>query len=124
MTDATAEFLARLDRAGQEARLGRAEGTVRIELDRGGRTERWFLEARRGQVSVTRRRMAYDCTIRTSGELFDGMVMGRVNALTALLRGEVDVDGDPELLVLVQRLFPSPTTEEKKASSRARGRRR
>jgi hypothetical protein len=108
MSDATAEFLAALDRAGLEPRLGRAEGTVRIELEREGRTERWFLDARRGKVNVSRRRVPYDCTVRTSGALFDGMVRGEVNALTALLRGEIEVEGNPELLVLVQRLFPGP----------------
>jgi hypothetical protein len=108
MSDATAEFLGALDRAGLEPRLGRAEGAVRIELERGGRTERWFLDARRGKVNVSRRRVPYDCTVRTSGALFDGMVRGEVNALTALLRGEIDVEGNPEMLVLVQRLFPGP----------------
>jgi hypothetical protein len=124
MGDATAEFLAELDRAGHESRLGRAEGTVRIELERDGRTERWFLDARHGEVKVSRRRLPYDCTIRTTGALFDGMVTGRVNALTALLRGEVEVDGNPELLVLLQRLFPSPPRAQSKTASRARGRRR
>jgi hypothetical protein len=108
MSDATAEFLAALGRAGIEPRLGRAEGTVRIELERAGRTERWFLDARRGQVNVSRRRIPYDCTVRTSRKLFDGMVRGEVNALTALLRGEIEVEGNPEMLVLVQRLFPGP----------------
>jgi hypothetical protein len=124
MGDATADFLAGLDRAGHESRLGRAEGAVRIELVRSGKTERWFLDARRGEVTVSRRRLPYDCTIRTSGELFDGMVTGRVNALTALLRGEVEVDGNPELLVLLQRLFPSPPAAEKTTARRARGRKR
>ena len=123
MTDATGQFLAELDRAGNESRLGRAQGTVRIELERDGQTERWFLVVRRGQVSMSRTRVPYDCTIHTSGALFDGMVSGWVNAFTALLRGEVQVDGNPELLVLLQRLFPSPPAPEKTAS-RARGRRR
>jgi putative sterol carrier protein len=119
MNDATAEFLSELDRAGHESRLGRAEGTVRIELERDGRTERWFLDARRGQVNVSRKRVPYDCTVRTTGALFDGLVTGKVNAMTALLRGEIEVDGNPELLVLVQRLFPGPP----RASAPARARR-
>jgi putative sterol carrier protein len=108
MSDVTAEFLAELDSAGHEARFGRAEGTVRIELERDGRTERWFLQARRGKVNVSRQRVPHDSTVRTTGKVFDGMVRGEVNALTALLRGEVEVDGNPELLLMVQRLFPSP----------------
>ena len=108
MSDATALFLGELASAGHESRLGRAEGTIRIELERDGRTERWFLDARRGHVSVSQRRTPYDCTVRTSGALFDGLVTGKVNAMTALLRGEIEVDGNPELLVLMQRLFPDP----------------
>jgi putative sterol carrier protein len=123
MSDATAQFLAELDSAGQEPRLGRAEGTVRIELVRGGRTERWYLDARRGEVNVSRKRIPYDCTVRTSGALFDGMVTGQVNALTALLRGELEVEGNPEMLVLVQRLFPGPPAAASGAGRTRRARR-
>jgi putative sterol carrier protein len=124
MGEETADFLVALDRAGNESRLGRAEGTVRVELDRDGRTERWFLALRRGKVSVSRRRTPYDCTIHTSGALFDAMVSGRANAMTALLRGEVEVDGNPELLVLLQRLFPSPPSTQTRTGGADRGRRR
>jgi hypothetical protein len=40
--------------------------------------------------------------------LFDGVVTGQTNAMAALLRGEVTFDGDPELMLLFQRIFPGP----------------
>jgi hypothetical protein len=36
------------------------------------------------------------------------MIAGRVNAFAAVLRGTVTVEGDPTLLVLLQRLLPGP----------------
>ena len=108
MSGATSGFLAALANAEHESSLGRADGTVRVELERDGKMERWFLGVHQGKVSVSRKRIPYDCTIRTSGELFDRMVRGEANAMSALLRGEVQVDGNAELLALLQRIFPSP----------------
>jgi hypothetical protein len=44
--------------------------------------------------------------------LFDQVVVGRVNAFTALLRGEAAVEGNLELAVLLQRLLPGPPRGE------------
>ena len=68
---------------------------------------------------MSRRHAKADCTIRTDRELFVGMVTGRVNAMAALLRGQVGVEGDPNLLLQFQRLFPSPPRPEVK-TKRAR----
>jgi hypothetical protein len=40
--------------------------------------------------------------------LFDRIVRGETAAITAMLRGELIVRGDPEELVVVQRLLPGP----------------
>ena len=45
--------------------------------------------------------------------LFDGIATGQQNAMAAVLRGEVGIDGDRTLLVRFQKLFPSP--ERKKS---------
>jgi hypothetical protein len=39
------------------------------------------------------------------------MVTGRANAMAAVLRGELVVDGSVDLLLMVQRLFGVPRTE-------------
>jgi hypothetical protein len=48
--------------------------------------------------------------IRTSKDVFEGMVTGSVNAMTAALRGVISLEGDPSLLVLFQRALPGPPT--------------
>jgi hypothetical protein len=40
--------------------------------------------------------------------VFDAIVDGRMTAMVALLLGVLAIDGDPELLVLTQRLFSGP----------------
>ena len=60
-----------------------------------------------------RRRVSRDavepaCRVQTSRKLFDGVVSGRQNAMAAMLRGDIVYDGDTELLMLFQRVFPGP----------------
>jgi hypothetical protein len=47
--------------------------------------------------------------------LFEQIVTGRENATAALLRGLIDVEGNPQLLVLFQRLFPGMPNERKQS---------
>jgi hypothetical protein len=47
-----------------------------------------------------------DCVIVAERAICDDVVTGRTSALAALLRGAAAVDGDWELMVLAQRLFP------------------
>jgi putative sterol carrier protein len=79
---------------------------LRFELE-GGQPGRWTVAVDRGNVSVSHASRKADCTVRTSKEVFDGMARGEVNAMAAVLRGAVTVDGDPELFVLFQRIFPT-----------------
>jgi putative sterol carrier protein len=105
---ATETFFAELGERGHEPLLEKARGTFRVELSRGKQTDRWLVAIDRGDVRVSRRNAAADTTIRTSKELFDGVASGEVNVMAAVLRGAIEFEGDPELLVLFQRLFPGP----------------
>ena len=49
-----------------------------------------------------------DCVVRTDKKLFDKLVTGRANPITAFLRAEVDVDGDIGLMASFIRIFPGP----------------
>jgi putative sterol carrier protein len=40
--------------------------------------------------------------------LFEQIVTGEENAMAAVLRGEIGIEGKPQLLVFFQRLFPGP----------------
>lgn len=108
MADATTDFFGRLADRGHEPLLGNARGTLRVELANGTETERWLVSVDRGDVTVSHRNGKADCTVRTERDVFDGLASGEVNAMAAFLRGAIAVEGDSQLLVFFQRLFPSP----------------
>jgi putative sterol carrier protein len=108
MADATALFFDELARRGHEPLLGGAVGTVRFELVTGSDLDAWRVTLEDGDVSVSRDEAGADCVVRADKTLFDGIATGQVNALAALLRGALTFEGDPELLVRLQRIFPPP----------------
>src|SRR6266536_650894 len=110
MTDAGAGFFDELGRRGHEPLLEKATGSIRFDLADGKRTDRWLVTLDRGDVSVSRKNVAADCIVRADRTLFDAMASGDVNGMAAYLRGELTLEGDPELLVLIQRVLPGPAT--------------
>src|SRR5579862_5432015 len=108
MADAVAAFFEQLGQRGREPLLEKASGTVRVELAVGRRTERWLVKLDGGDVAVSQRNGPADCILRADRRLFADMVRGKANAIAALLRGALVLEGDIELLVVFQRLFPGP----------------
>jgi putative sterol carrier protein len=108
MADATARFFDALGERGHEPLLEKATGTLRFDLDAGGRTDRWLVTVERGDVTVSRKAAKADVVVRTDRALFDKLASGRKNAMAAILRGEIGIEGRVQLLALFQRLFPSP----------------
>jgi putative sterol carrier protein len=104
----TAEFFDGLAQRGHEPLLEKATGTVRFDLVNNGRDERWLVAVDKGDVAVSHRNVAADCTLRADRTLFDGVATGEVNAMAAVMRGAIQVEGDWSLLVLFQRVFPMP----------------
>ena len=121
-TDPTAEFFHELDNRGHEPLLEKATGIVRFDLIDGKRTERWLVTLDKGDVSVARKSADADCVVRAQRTLFDAMATGEVNGMAAYLRGELTLEGDPELLVLIQRVLPGPTTRRARRLIAGRGR--
>jgi predicted lipid carrier protein YhbT len=103
--DSTSRFFQRLEERGRDPRAGRVRGTIRLEVEEG---ERWCVTLDRGALGVSGAVRDADCVVRTDRATLEGMVEGRVNATAALLRGLVQAEGDVELLIYLQRLFPSP----------------
>ncbi len=118
-------FFDDLAHRGHEPLLRRAKGSLRIDLEDGTGTQRWFVTIEEGDVGVSHRNAKADCVVRTSEEVFAGMVAGRVNAMAATLRGVLSIEGDPTLLVLFQRVFPGPPPAKPKGrrTTAARSRR-
>lgn len=124
MATATSEFFDRLAERGHEPGFARSTGSLRFDLTRNGTTEHWRVELRRGAITVARSADAADCVIHADGALFDDLASGRANAMAALLRGQVIAEGEPQLLIRFQRVFPAPTGRKKTASARTVGKRR
>jgi putative sterol carrier protein len=109
LNQTVAGFFDELGSRGHEPLLGKATGRARFDVVDGRRTERWLLTIDKGDIAVSRKNAAADCVLRSDKATFDGVVTGELNVLAAVLRGEVAVEGDPRLLVLLQRLFPRPS---------------
>jgi putative sterol carrier protein len=112
--DPTADFFAALKSRGHEPLLRKASGTVRFDITDGKRTERWLVELKKGEIAVSRRHTKADCVVSTDRALFERIASGEANALAALLREEMNVEGDINLLVLFQRLLPGPPRARKR----------
>jgi putative sterol carrier protein len=107
VSDPTAAFFDGLQQRDYQPALARKSGVVLIDLTDNGRSQRWFVAIDDGNVKVSKRRQSADSTIRADRRLFDRIASGEANAVTAVLRGEMALDGDWDLLAVFQRLFPS-----------------
>jgi putative sterol carrier protein len=115
-------FFERLSAGGPGTLPPRTSGSVRVDLGSGATTERWFATIGKGAVSVSHRNAKADAVIRTSKDMFEGMVTGKVNMMAGVLRGVVSLEGDPTLLVLFQRALPGPPAQAKRESTVKGGR--
>ncbi len=112
--DPIAKFVDGVALRGHEPSLANASGTVRFEIVDGRQTERWLLTVSRGDLAVSRRNTRADVTLRAPRALFEQIFQGKTNATAAFLRGALQIDGDVELIVLVQRLLPGPPASRRK----------
>ena len=83
-----------------------------------------LFEIKDGALDVSRSDGDADCVLRAEKGAFDKVASGRTNAMAAYLRGAVTVDGEPRLLVRLQRLFPPPVGMPEVSGDRAVGKRR
>ncbi|MEV4756135.1 SCP2 sterol-binding domain-containing protein [Micromonospora sp. NPDC049559] len=108
MTDATAKFFESLERRGHEPLLEKATGTLRVDLRTDHYTEHWTIHINRGDLSVSREQRDAEAVVGSSPELFERLVRGEENAVAAMLRGDMTVFGNLQLILRVERLFPGP----------------
>ena len=72
----------------------------------------------KGNIAVTAGSGDAGCVVRADKAVFDKIATGRLNAVAAVLRGDLEVEGDWRLLVRMQRLFPGPrASRRRKATS-------
>jgi putative sterol carrier protein len=105
MTEPTRAFFTRLS-AEHQPLLARMTGSVRFDIADGERTEHWYLGIRKGDVAVSHTAEEADCVLSADIDTFDAILTGRMNALAAVLRGSLVLQGKVILLTALQRLFP------------------
>lgn len=124
------EFFERLEVSPQPFLQGVA-GTIRVDLNQDGSVGHWLIRIDHGRVSVSRRSGRADAVVTADQTLFEWLVTGEANSMTAALRGQLRLEGDTGLVVLFDRLLPSPPDRHttlpptgrgaKEAARRARG---
>jgi putative sterol carrier protein len=107
MTNATTKFFEGLEARGHEPQLASVKATLRVDLTDGKQTSRWLVAIDKGDLAVSHRNAKADCVLRADRTVFDGILSGEVNLITAALKGTMAIDGDPEVLVRFRRLFPA-----------------
>jgi hypothetical protein len=114
MADAVTRVFDDLAALGHVPRLGGVNAVVRFDVLEGRRTQHWLLTVKNGNVEVARKRSPADVVIRCERTLADRLFTGKANAMSAVLRGELTVEGSADLLVLIQRLLPRPHAARRK----------
>ena len=100
----THKFFEGLRDRGHEPLFANATATMRFDID----DDRFYVTIDKGTVSVRNRGPKATCTVRCTRELFDQIADGRRNATAAALRGDIEIEGDPGVLLLFQRMLPGP----------------
>jgi putative sterol carrier protein len=109
MAEEMDEFIAQLGKQTHVRLLERTSGTVLVELDDDGHTERWYVNVKRGDVSLAKSlpkgASAPDCTLRTKASTFKAIRTGQLNLMAAVLRDLLSIEGNVPLVVALQGLF-------------------
>jgi len=105
----TSAFFEALARREYDPMLANADGTVRIDVvDKDG-SERWLLTIDKGAITVSKKNARAGTVVRAGRKTFEKAAAGRLNVMAAVLRGEIEISGDPRFLVQLQRLIPRPS---------------
>lgn len=111
---AIAQFFDELARRGHEPLLRRVCARVGFDTQDGDKPVHRLVTIDHGDLQVSEADGApADATFTCSQSELDALLTGRTSVMASLLRGALTVQGDPELVVLAQRLFscqPAPTS--------------
>lgn len=106
--------------AGRHLQVPRAiSGSLRFDLVDGNRTDHWRVNIAKGMVSAVRSNAPADCVVYTDKATMEAIIQGRTNAMAALLRGAIKVEGQAFLLAVFRGMFTAPAakTESKRVGS-------
>lgn len=103
--DAVTAFFEDLGSRGYEPLLRGVSAVARFDLVSGKTTERWLLTIQKGNLSVSHRNVRADAVVRMSRDLFEAVAGGETTLLPGMLRGEVVLEGDYRLMILIRKLL-------------------
>jgi SCP-2 sterol transfer family len=112
MTDPSEAFFDKLRVVGRVPALARVSGTLRLELADGRRTEKTQITVHRGHVTVGPPAGRADCMVAAHRRVWDALVTGEAQPLTAFLRGALAAAGDPGMLITMRRLLAAAGVPE------------
>ncbi len=116
----TGAFFEALASRGTDPLLRTANGSIRFDVVDRRHVEHWLVSVNAGNAKVSRVNRRADAVMLVEKELLDRIVSGRANAMAALLRGALVVEGDLGLLLAFQRIFPGPQSPARPTAA-ARG---
>jgi glycogen debranching enzyme len=108
VTDATEAYFERLAQRGYDPLVRMVSGTACFEITQDERTDHWLVKVDKGRISVSPEAGPADCVARADRAIFNRLASGETNALAAVFRGALAVEGNGQLMILLQRLFPAP----------------
>jgi putative sterol carrier protein len=115
MKEITRQFFTALE--AQPALPGRQTGVLRIDLADGERTEHWYLDIRKSDVRASHKGATPDCTVSTDLATFEAIVDGRMNAMAAVLRGAIQIEGRFPLIIALQAFMAGPKEAVKRPTA-------
>ncbi|SCE82661.1 SCP-2 sterol transfer family protein [Micromonospora purpureochromogenes] len=108
MNEAIEEFFASLPARAPAVLRTPFTGTIQIELTTDNRTDHWLVQMSPGKVIVNRVRGPADAIWSSSADLFERLVTGRAEAISAVLRNESTFGGNSALILAFRRFLPDP----------------
>ena len=115
--DPMQRFFAELASREHEPLLRKATGSTRFDVRDGRRTRRWVVQVKKGDIAVFAGSAEAECVVRADKAVFDKVAGWKLNAVAAVLRGDLEVEGDWRLLVRMQRLFPGQRPSRRKRAA-------
>lgn len=108
------DFFAGLAEPGHLATFEHEVGTVRFDVPDATTkadvtdVEHWHVTIDDGDVTVTREPLPAEAVVRIARPYLELIVTGRLNAVAAMLRGLLAVEGSVGSLMMFQRCLPGP----------------
>ena len=109
MSDVTEKFFDEISRHGSERLARKTNGTIRCDLEDDQGVAHWFIAIENGNVEVSRDERDADTILRTTRAFFERMVRGEAKPSSAWLRNDITSEGQFRLVVLLERLFATPS---------------